>query len=161
MHGWNDTMIRKLTKEQLDFMFNEHKEHEIKHCGATDMTKFQFLCNEVFDLWPYDSDIEDKWGRDLFCVMLCIKRRMCSEYWNVDDECYNTYLIVCQLLDKKGWINWGTSIRYAWFEFDEDNSPHKLFPTITQVSIDDKHYDEEGIEWNEENLNTLLEWMLD
>lgn len=150
-------MIKKLTEDQLNFMYQEHRDYEIKCCGADDMTKFQFLCNEVFNLFPYDSDIEDSWGRDLFRVLNHINRGIGSDYWSASDENYNKYLIICQLLDMKHWINWGTSIRSAWFEFS-DNSD-RLFEFITCVSVDDKeHYDEEGVEWNQENLNTLLTW---
>lgn len=150
-------MITKLTKEQLDYMYNEHKEFKMDCCNEEDYTKFQFLCSEVFELCPYDSYIEDKWGREIYRVMMHIKKGSCFSYWKVDDTHYNYYLIICQLLDSKHWINWGTSIRNCWFDFSEESD--KLVFVITCVSLEDPHYDKGGIEWNEENLNTLLEWL--
>ena len=150
-------MIKKLTKEQLDFMYKEHKEYEIDCCNAEGYSKFQFLCNDVFNLWPYDSDIEEKWGKDLYEVMLHIWNHKCFDYWMVSDEAYNTYLIICQLLDMKHWIEWGTSIRHVWFSIDDKSD--RLFSTVCYVSVDDPHYDEEGVAMTEENLKVLLDWM--
>lgn len=150
-------MIVKLTKETLDWLYQENKEYQERCCENPDYTKFAFITDQVVNLCPYDSEVDDIWGHIICDVLLAIYCRKNFDYQNISNAHYHGYLIVCQLLDKYGWIEWGTSIRSCWLE--KTNKARKLFECMCGVDITDKRYDEEGIDFSIENIKTLLEWV--
>lgn len=153
-------MIKNLTKELLDFYFAEHKEYFEESCGYPEglYTRFAFLASDVFDLSPYDGDKDNEWGRIIYDVWCAIRDRKNFEYMDVDEKHYNDYLLVCQLLAWKDWIEWGTSIRSCWLEDHEERSCRVLFH-IQMVSLSDERYDEEGVAYSIENVKVLLDWI--
>ena len=150
-------MVQKLTKDLLNWLFEENKEAEKLRENA-DYSKYQFLSNLVFGLGAYDDEIEEKWGKAIFEVMCAIRDRKTFEYIDIDDTHYERYLLVCQLLNQNNWINWGSSIRGAWFE--DTLHDQKIMLDMLGVSIADERFDEEGIVWSVENAKTLLEWVV-
>ena len=152
-------MIKKLTKDLLDWMYAEHLEYFENCCGyeKNEYTKYAFLSSNVFDLCPYDSDKDTEWGKVIYEVLCAIRDEKNNYYLLLDDAHYNNFLLVCQLLYRKRWINWGTSIRSCWLE-ENEKSDRVLLPMLL-VPIADTRYDEEGIAYSVENLETLLKWM--
>ena len=156
-------MITELTRELLDHCYQEKKRYFEVYCNyePNNYDKFAFLTDVIFNLTTYDSDIDKKWGEVIFDVM-CAIRDSENNLWMYDDEKYNQFLLVCQLLNDKKWINWGTSIRSCWFE-NVNYVDRKLgvFGTlcICDLSFEDKYYDEEGVGYTKNNLLTLLEWV--
>ena len=85
---------------------------EMKWCGYE--SKYEWVCECVFNLSPYDSGIAKKWGKRIIDVCKAILEGRTFEYIEQEGN-YEPYLLVCQLLDKNDLIEWGTSIRGAWF----------------------------------------------
>lgn len=76
--------------------------------------RYAFLASEVFGLTTYDLDLDIEFGKDIFEVMKVIYERKNFEYIKNETN-YKKYILVCNLLNDNGWIEWGTSIRGAWF----------------------------------------------
>ena len=156
-------MIKVLTKEMLDHIFKEIDEDRVAANGYEpgQYNEFEFLTSEVFELVTYDSEVDTKWGMAIYEVLCAIRDRKTWEFFNQGDVHYNVFLLVCQLLDQRNWIEWGTSIRGCWFYADEERSAPMGSLGICNLSFDDPCYDNEGIEFTEENINTLLEWIVE
>lgn len=153
-------MIKNLTKEQLDTSFKKYKEICEKDPKAKKITKYNFLSSIVFDFVTYDHSIDEKWGKELHDVMRCLKDDKPEEYWGIDEEHYNIFLIICQLLIKKNWLDWGPGMKHPWFEYDclPQECDKLLYLNSPDIQTLD-HIGEDAVEWNEENLETLLSWM--
>lgn len=98
------------TKEHLDKLYND--------LGHIFKNKYEFLSDEIFVLAPYDDSISEKWGKAIYEVMKAIYECKNYDYINIDQAHYETYLIVANLFEERELIEWGTSIRTAWFQTD-------------------------------------------
>ena len=111
----------------------------IEHTGYIDgLTKYGFIC-ELFDLTTYDDDIAERWGKAIVEVMRAIYKHETFEYTKVSDDRYEKYLIVANLLNRYGLLDWGGSIRGAWFAYDsgkhvyiEDDIKYLLYEFIEE-----------------------------
>ena len=96
----------------------------IEHAGYIDgLTKYGFIC-ELFDLATYDDDVSERWGRAIIEVMRAIDKQETFEYIKESDDQYERYLIVANLLEHHQLIDWGGSIRGAWFDLGKDKIIH-------------------------------------
>ena len=97
----------------------------IEHTGYIDgLTKYGFIC-ELFDLTTYDDDVGERWGRAIIEVMRAIDKQETFEYIKESDSQYEKYLIVSNLLNRYGLLDWGGSIRGAWFVYDSGKHIYK------------------------------------
>lgn len=78
-------------------------------------TKFDWAASEIFDLVTYDYELNEFLVRKILKVCKVILDRNVYDYI-YDKEQYLTYILVCQMLHAKNWIEWGTSIRGCWFD---------------------------------------------
>ena len=114
-------------------------------------TKYEWAASSVFKLATYDSDLDELFVKKILEVCKVILNRTNFEYIK-DENNYHTYILVCQLLKDMKWINWGTSIRGAWFNdftVDEDVSP--LFIPHT--------YEDRLIYPSKENIMELIKFV--
>lgn len=82
-------------------------------------TKHHWVARKVFDLTTYDDDLDERFVNDILEVCKVILEKKNYEY--IEDEAnYVKYTLVCQLLDRLHWLDWGTSIRGAWFYVDHN-----------------------------------------
>ena len=86
------------------------------HAAYDTYTIWNWASSVVFGLVTYDAGLDEIFVRKIIKVCKVILNNETFEYIDTDETNYTNYILVCQLLDKKGWINWGTSIRGAWFE---------------------------------------------
>ncbi len=114
-------------------------------CGYNN--KYEWVCDELFQLTTYDSGMSEKWGRRIIDVCKAILEGKTFDYIEKEGN-YEPYLMVCQLLDKKNWIEWGTSIRGAWFQEDFTSDGIVTDP-------------EEFVPFTIENLKCLIEFVED
>ncbi len=92
------------------------KHSYIKHCeyeGDTDVYSYLDLC--VFDFTTYDDQITALFSRKALEVCDVINRKATFEYIQ-DEENYKWYLIMANTCFFKDKLNWGTSIRGAWWD---------------------------------------------
>jgi hypothetical protein len=116
-------------------------------------TKYHWAASEIFDLTTYDDELDELFVKKIIEVLKVIVKRRNFEYIK-DENNYITYILVCQLLEKFNWIEWGTSIRGAWIETYHPNC--KTHPVL-QDNFDE--YGVEEIPCSKENLIALIEFM--
>lgn len=93
-------------------------------------TKKMFAKEECGYIWFcslfatfYDSGIELKWGKVLYETIIAIIERNQAKLL---DEKYEEYLLCLNLIgtDK---LNWGSSIRFCWFDDDAIENKYKNY----------------------------------
>ena len=90
--------------------------------------KYRFLASIVFEITTYDTSLSAEFGRDILEVMEIISKRSSFEYIR-NKEDYRKFIIVVNILNQYGWIEWGTSIRGCWF----DNYAEPIINTSMEV----------------------------
>lgn len=139
----------------------EHRyaEYCINTCGDT---KYEWAAREVFDLTTYDGSLDELFVKKIIEVLKVIFNRTSFEYIK-DETNYITYILVCQLLEKFHWIEWGTSIRGAWFETYHPNVKSHLileeYVITSFASGERKEYIYPEVRCTEENLKALIEFI--
>lgn len=98
-------------KEQYAMAYKSYKE-----CVECCDNKYEWAASKVFGLATYDGNLDKMFVEKICEVCKCIAERRTYEYIDESEENYITYILVCQVLHKKDWINWGTSIRGAFFD---------------------------------------------
>lgn len=102
-------------------------------------SKYEWVATEMFGLTTYDSDLDERFVKDIIEVCKVILEKRNFEYIEASEDNYIKYILVCQLLDSFHWLNWGTSIRGAWFDgyhpnckakdiYDGNGRPSKVVP---------------------------------
>lgn len=77
--------------------------------------KYEWAASHIFNLATYDSKLDEMFVKLILEVCEVILENRNYDY--IEDETnYFTFIAVCQRLDSLGWIDWGTSIRGAWFD---------------------------------------------
>lgn len=150
------TTVKDLYKAHYDF-YCECFSHD-------DRSKYEWAASGVFDLTTYDSSLDELFVKDILEVCKVIRDNKNFEYIK-NEQNYIKYILVCQLLDKFHWIEWGTSIRGAWFDGYHPNLTTR--PIIEQNGWS-KYNDETGeweehildeVRFTEENLKAFIEFM--
>ena len=80
------------------------------------ISKYEWAASEIFGLATYDGNLSKLFVERICDVCKYIAAGKTFEFINMSEENYITFILVCQVLYKKNWINWGTSIRGAWFD---------------------------------------------
>ncbi len=105
-------------------LYKAHYEHH-RRCFGKVIPKYTWAAREVFNLCTYDSCLDELFVNTILEVCKVILGGTNFEYIK-DEQNYTKYILVCQLLDKFHWIDWGTSIRGAWFEGYPDVKTHPI-----------------------------------
>lgn len=126
-----------------------YADHCISTCGDT---KYEWAASEVFDLTTYDGDLDKLFVKKIIEVLNVIFDRTTYDYIK-DETNYITYILVCQLLEKFNWINWGTSIRGAWFDEYYSRKGHPILDTNLE------QYGCEEIPCTEAHLRALIHFI--
>lgn len=77
--------------------------------------KYMFLSNYIFDVITYDENLDYEFGKKIYEVIKVIQERKNFDYIS-NSKKYETYILVCNLLNQFELIEWGTSVRGAWFD---------------------------------------------
>lgn len=77
-------------------------------------TRIQFLAREVFNLTTYESDFDELIGQEIFDVCMAITHKRNFDFVK-DDEARGKYLRCVNMQFFKNRLDWGTSIRSAWW----------------------------------------------
>ena len=115
-------------------------------------SKYEWAANYIFDLTTYDGDIDEYFVQTIIEVCEVILEKRNFEYIQFRTN-YIKYIVVCQLLDKFGWIDWGTSIRGAWF--DEIGYQNKDQRYILDLGWGN----EDVVDFSLENLRILIDFI--
>lgn len=148
-------------------LYRQHCEH-YRGCvgGSDEYIKYEWAAFHVFDLTTYDSDLDKFFVEAIIEVCRAIHERKTFEYIR-DGSNYKRFILVCQMLDKFHWIEWGTSIRGAWF--DAEHGPHIKSKVIVDedewwgpgydMNGDMERHTIEAVPFTEENLMALIEFI--
>lgn len=99
-----------------------------------------WLVEEYFYLTTYDDDISQEWGDAIIEILGVINDDNNFDYINSSDENYKKYLMVANLLEQEQLIDWGTSIRGAWFDFGNIKKVKELMNEL-EIPMSDKYMD--------------------
>lgn len=124
---------------------------EFVESGAV-RSKKEWLSSEVFGFATYDPELDRLFTKKIIEVCKAILNKTTFEYIWEDEQNYITYITVCQLFVHCDWIDWGTSIRGAWFCAGKDAKPILTY-----------YYDDE-VQWltipfSVEYLKALIEFV--
>ncbi len=132
---------RELVLQIFEDEFWEHVD------GTNYDNKYVWCSNYVFNLTTYDNELDEIFVKKIFEVCKAILERKTFEFIKESDEKYRQFIIVCNLLSRFEWINWGTSIRGAWFEENRSNQKPIIEGDLGTVCF------------SEENLRLLIEFV--
>jgi hypothetical protein len=122
-------------------------------------TKYEWAANLVFNLTTYDGSLDELFVKKIIEICKVILDGKNYEYIR-DENNYKDFILVCQLLHNFDWINWGTSIRGAWFE--RGSRARYLLENYSASQYIDDEWREKGhpdIPFSEENLRLLIEFI--
>ena len=106
--------------------------------------KLIFLSSEILGLTTYDTGLDVEFGSMVLETMKHIQNRTTFEYIE-DEENYKKYIMSVNLIVE--WLDWGTSIRGAWF--NEYNGRIKPDFSLANINHDKDYVDitEGFMEW--------------
>jgi len=105
-------------KTEADFVkvlmdgFNAVNEHGEK------ISKLEFLADYIFEFTTYDGDISELFAEKMVEVLRAINDGKIYEFIK-DEENYKWYIIMCNMPFLGDKLEWGTSIRGAWWSYDD------------------------------------------
>lgn len=105
-----------MSKTTYQTAFDKFKRnYESYNARETFKNKYGWAATYIFNLATYDSHLDEMFVKLILEVCEVILENRNYDY--IEDETnYFTFIAVCQRLDSLGWIDWGTSIRGAWFD---------------------------------------------
>lgn len=98
----------------MDYLQLLEHSFEIEFEDERVLSRLEYLSVNIFDFTTYDSEADILFARKAIEVCNAISNRQTFEYQQ-DNENYLWYLIICNMpffIDK---LEWGTSIRGAWW----------------------------------------------
>lgn len=133
--------------------------------GPEPDSKYTWAANRIFNLTTYDSSLNELFVKNILEVCKVILEDRNYEYIE-DRENYIKYILVCQLLEEFDWIEWGTSIRGAWFDTDifynilEKKYINRSRDILDELEWwDDEHHKIEKVPFTVDNLKSLIKFM--
>jgi hypothetical protein len=136
-------------QQKIDYKTNLEQSYQFqKQTENPDLTRLGFLAGAVFDLTTYDAEMDDFFGRKAVEVCFAITHKKTFEYIK-DPENYKWYLIMCNLPFFAERLEWGSSIRSAWWATNKSNT----------VELSGHGFvDQDGKQYAEQFAFTLDQW---
>lgn len=101
-------------KQELERLFQLEMETSI----CPPISRLSFIGNYIFDFTTYDDEMDELLASKMLEVIDCILNNKTFDYHRhgEDKENYTNYIIMVNMPFLKDKIEWGTSIRGAWFD---------------------------------------------
>ncbi len=80
-----------------------------------EMSRLAYLCDYIFNLTTYDAGLSELLARRALEVCVAITNRTTFDYIK-DPDLYIWYVMMCNMPFFEKRLNWGTSIRGAWWD---------------------------------------------
>lgn len=154
--------MKEVIKNSLNDFIERHVDAGYDHDNYTRLEwKYAWLCDDVFGVCTYDTNLSVKWGKLIFEVMTTIRDHTTFDYIK-DAANYDKYIAVCNLFNKHLLVAWETSIRCVWFAFNKDSRDfclvecHKISKKVEGgdwVTIQEEGH----VNWSEEAVNYLID----
>lgn len=84
------------------------------------VSRLEYLSENIFQFFTYDSSTNELFAKKAIEVCQAITNRKTFEYIE-DRQQYLWYLMLCHVPFFAKRINWGSSIRGAWWDFDSSD----------------------------------------
>ena len=100
----------------MNFLNMLNHSYKVEYKTKPNLSRLGYLSVHVFDFTTYDSEIDELFAEKALEVCLAITSGKTFEYQKESDDNYRWYLIMCNMpffVDK---LEWGTSIRGAWWD---------------------------------------------
>lgn len=78
--------------------------------------KYEFLCSEIFDITTYSSTLDKIFTKQMLEVCLAISNRTTFDYIDGNEDKNYIFITMCNLPFLMSKINWGSSIRGAFWD---------------------------------------------
>lgn len=136
-------------KNKLD----EIMKHEAGITGCPPHNKMAFIGSYIFDFTTYDGNIDELFAMKMIEVIDCILNSTTFDYQNKEEN-YINYLTMVNMPFLKDKLDWGTSIRGAWFdEYGLSSDPEpKVYEigctNLVVPKIEIKDFIRQLIEWS-------------
>ena len=105
-------------------MNTENWEEILGHSYATtlhhregDLTRLEFLSDYIFNLTTYDGEVSELFARKMVEVVEAITLRKTFDYIKTPEN-YQWYLVCVNFPFFQDRIEWGSSVRGAWWVYD-------------------------------------------
>lgn len=82
-----------------------------------DSSRLEFLCDYIFDITTYDSEMSELFADKAINIAGAINEKTTFDFIK-DPERYRWYLLMCNMPFFATKLEWGTSIRGAWWDYD-------------------------------------------
>lgn len=113
-------------KELLQHSFEV--ESKPRYGIASCPTRLEFLSNYIFEFTTYDSEMDILFGKKAVEVCDAITNGTTQEYIE-NAENYRWFIMMCNTNFFEGRLNWGTSIRGAWWDHRFGDNCHEIDST--------------------------------
>jgi len=99
----------------VDYLKLLEHSYEMERLEDADLDRAEYLSDHIFDFTTYDGEIANLFGQKAVDVCKAITDKATFNYID-DEESYKWYLLMINMpfFEKK--LNWGTSIRGAWWD---------------------------------------------
>ena len=122
---------------------------EVMECPPE--SRFEFLAESIFGFTTYDSDMSDLFGRKAVEVCTAINDRKTFGYQKEGDG-YQWYLIMCNMPFFADKLEWGASIRGAWWDLHGS----KMFELSSCALWENDHQILTPLQFNEEQWKSFV-----
>lgn len=127
----------------LDYKaFLEHSYANEDYTGCD--SRLEYLALHIFGFTTYDSEMDQLFARKAVEVCAAITHRTTFDYIE-DPTNYTWYLVMCNMPFFANRIEWGTSIRGAWWDSSQKIDSCGFYIDGKQVT-DEQHMDDEDWE---------------
>ena len=124
-----------------------------------DYSKYEWAARHIFDLTTYDGALDEKFVKTIMEVCKVILNRSNFDYigdCDANNENYIKYILACQIFERFKWLDWGTSIRGAWFERECFTPWGCKEPIVSKDILEEyKWWDTESGEWTEHTIDAV------
>lgn len=79
-------------------------------------SRLEYLSDHIFDFTTYDSEMSELFAKKSVEVSEAITNQSTIDYIRQSDENYRWYLLMCNMPFFYKKLDWGTSIRGAWWD---------------------------------------------
>lgn len=88
-------------------------------------SRFAYLSGSIFDFTTYDGELDDLFGRRAVEVCAAINTQTTFDYIESPEQ-YQWFITMCNMPFFQGRLEWGTSIRGAWWSVPSNQERMKL-----------------------------------
>ncbi|MEM5009287.1 hypothetical protein WKH57_01070 [Niallia taxi] len=124
--------------ETMDYHFNESEKRK------------RFLSSAIIGISTYDDALDLEFGQMLYDTLVQIKNGTTFDYIK-DEQNYRNYILSCNFISD--WLDWGSSIRGAWFDIHEG----AIRPNFPIENVED--YDKDYIKLDEYFIGWLIDFL--